>query len=102
MRRRANTRESTGAALRLTIADNGCGIAAEKLHAIFEPFFTTKGSAGSGLGLALVKDVVAQHGGRPARAQQHHARGHSGTVFAIFLPMGKADLKLIRAGSAWR
>jgi two-component system, NtrC family, sensor kinase len=87
--------------VRLTIADNGCGIAAEKLHAIFEPFFTTKGSAGSGLGLALVKDVVAQHGGR-LHVRSSTRPGHSGTVFAIFLPMGKANLKLIRAGSALR
>lgn len=36
--------------LRVTFADNGCGIAADNLRKIFEPFFTTKGSGGSGLG----------------------------------------------------
>lgn len=71
--------------VRLTIADNGSGIAAEKLHAIFEPFFTTKGSSGSGLGLALVKDVVARHGGR-LHVRSSTRPGRSGTVFAIFLP----------------
>ena len=71
--------------VRLTIADNGCGIAAEKLHGIFEPFFTTKGSGGSGLGLSLVRDVVQRHGGW-LRVRSSTRAGHSGSVFAIFLP----------------
>ena len=47
--------------LQVTFADNGCGISAEDLPKVTEPFFTTKGSAGTGLGLALVKDMVEKH-----------------------------------------
>jgi signal transduction histidine kinase len=71
--------------LRVTFADSGCGIAAENLHRIFEPLFTTKGSGGSGLGLSLVKDVVQKHGGS-LRVRSSTKPGHSGSVFAIFLP----------------
>jgi two-component system, NtrC family, sensor kinase len=71
--------------LRLTIADNGCGIAADHLQEIFEPFFTTKGCGGSGLGLSLVRDVVQRHGGW-LRVRSSTRPGHSGSVFAIFLP----------------
>jgi signal transduction histidine kinase len=71
--------------LRVTFADDGCGIAAENLHKIFEPFFTTKGSGGSGLGLSLVRDVVQKHGGS-LRVRSSTKASRSGSVFAIFLP----------------
>ena len=71
--------------LRVTFADNGCGISAEDLPKVTEPFFTTKGSAGTGLGLALVKDTVEKcHG--VLRVRSSTKPGCSGTVFAIFLP----------------
>jgi signal transduction histidine kinase len=72
--------------LRVTFADNGCGITAENLHKIFKPFFTTKGFGGSGLGLSLVKDVVRKHGGT-LRVRSSTKPGRSGSVFAIFLPV---------------
>lgn len=71
--------------LRVTIADNGCGISTENLQNIFEPFFSTKGSGGSGLGLALVKDVVQRHSGS-LRVRSSTKSGQSGSVFSIFLP----------------
>jgi len=71
--------------LRVTIADNGSGIPADKFPRILEPFFTTKGNRGSGLGLSLVKDVVQQHRGT-LRIRSSTRRGHSGSVFSIFLP----------------
>lgn len=86
--RTSNAREQTGAhrdGLRVTIADNGCGIAENNIREIFDPFFTTKGSGGSGLGLALVKEVVQKHGGR-LRVRSSTRPGHSGSVFSIFLP----------------
>jgi signal transduction histidine kinase len=82
------SREWTGQqrhGLRLTIADNGCGIASEKLQKIFEPFFTTKGCGGSGLGLSLVRDVVQMHDGS-MHVRSSTKAGHSGSVFTIFLP----------------
>ena len=71
--------------LRVTFADNGCGIAAADLPKITEPFFTTKGTAGTGLGLALVKDTVKKHHG-VLRVRSSTRPGRSGSVFSIFLP----------------
>jgi two-component system CheB/CheR fusion protein len=76
--------------LRVTIADNGAGIAPENLHKILEPFFTTKGSRGTGLGLSLVKDVVREHGGT-LRVRSSTKPGHTGSIFAIFLPADRTE-----------
>ncbi|MEM9044487.1 MAG: ATP-binding protein [Pseudomonadota bacterium] len=48
--------------LLISVTDNGAGIAEEIQRNIFDPFVTSKGS-GSGLGLALVSKVIADHGG---------------------------------------
>ncbi|NQU74754.1 MAG: FHA domain-containing protein, partial [Planctomycetes bacterium] len=49
--------------LTVAVSDNGPGIAAEARDHLFEPFFSTKGQKGTGLGLAVTKKVVAEHGG---------------------------------------
>ena len=49
-------------AVAVTIADHGPGIPEEMRHRVFEPYFTTKAD-GTGLGLALVRQTVAAHGG---------------------------------------
>lgn len=46
------------------IADNGIGMDQKIQRNIFEEFFSTKGSAGTGLGLAVVEKVVNRHGGK--------------------------------------
>ena len=46
------------------ITDNGSGMDERTQRNIFEEFFSTKGSAGTGLGLAVVEKVVNKHGGR--------------------------------------
>ena len=54
------------AILRLTIADNGCGIAPEDIHHIFKRFYRSKCSSdrqGAGLGLSLAKSIVEGQGG---------------------------------------
>jgi len=70
--------------VRVTVADNGSGIPSTVLPRIFQPFFTTK-SDGNGMGLSLVKDIVHKHHGW-MRVRSSTRVGHSGTVFAIFLP----------------
>lgn len=74
---------------RLTIADTGSGIAQESVGKVFEPFFTTKPEKGTGLGLWVVRGILAKHGGGiKIRSRRHES--NSGTVVSIFWPMGKA------------
>ena len=49
--------------VRLRLSDSGAGIAEADRSKIFDPFFSTK-SKGTGLGLALVQQIVAEHGAR--------------------------------------
>lgn len=50
--------------LKLSISDDGCGIAPEKINHIFEPFFTTREvGEGTGLGLSVAYEVVKRFGG---------------------------------------
>jgi two-component system sensor histidine kinase PilS (NtrC family) len=67
--------------VRLTVADNGPGIAPEVVARIFDPFFTTK-PKGSGLGLAVVHRAVEAHQG--ATFVERAPEG--GAQFVIFLP----------------
>jgi signal transduction histidine kinase len=59
------TRVEPGTAswVRITVIDNGTGIPPEKLNDIFKPFVSTKGSKGTGLGLAVSRKILREHGG---------------------------------------
>ena len=52
-----------GAQLVLSFADTGCGVAPEHLDKLFTPLFSTK-RGGLGLGLALTRRVIEEHGGK--------------------------------------
>lgn len=69
-------------ALLIEVADSGPGVPPEKSAIIFDPFFTTK-SEGSGLGLWIVQQIVAAHGGT-IRVSDGADRG---AVFTILLPV---------------
>ncbi len=71
----------------LEIADNGIGIAPEMLERIFEPFFTTKEvGQGTGLGLDIVRRIVA---GRCGGAIDFSSRPGE-TAFRVRLPVDDA------------
>ncbi|WP_081333644.1 ATP-binding protein [Burkholderia territorii] len=73
--------------LRLTVADDGCGIPAEILDRIFNPFFTTRPAGeGTGLGLSLVDGIVREHGG----AVDVHSAPGEGARFDVYLPAADA------------
>jgi len=73
----------------LEIADDGPGIPADAQDRIWDPFCTTKGSAaGTGLGLAVVRDIIASHGGEIRVENVPAADGLSGAGarFVVRLP----------------
>lgn len=71
-------RLSRGARLRLTVADNGPGVAPGLEPRIFTPFFTTR-EGGSGLGLAVVRQLVHGLGG----TVRHAKRPGGGACFVL-------------------
>ncbi len=71
--------------IRITVADNGGGIATENLSSIFEPFFTTKDSKGTGLGLWVSQGIIQKHGGTVRVRSRVHGK-NPGTCFTVFLP----------------
>jgi two-component system, NtrC family, sensor histidine kinase HydH len=74
-------------AVRLIVRDTGPGIPPEMQARLFEPFFTTRASeGGTGLGLAVVRAIVAEHGGTIV------ASSGSGAEFIVSFPPGQAKL----------
>jgi signal transduction histidine kinase len=72
------------ATLKVSIADSGSGIPADKLQHIFEPFFTTK-EKGTGLGLAIARTIIERSGGEISAEN----RPNGGAVFRFSLPLVK-------------
>lgn len=68
------------------VRDNGVGIPEAQLATVFEPYFTTK-STGTGLGLAMVRQIVEGHGGT-IRVKE---TGNSGTTMELSFPRAFAD-----------
>ena len=66
----------------VTVADRGSGIAAEDLPRVFDPYFTTR-RTGTGIGLAISRNIIEGLGGRITVASQRE----SGTEVRIELPL---------------
>lgn len=67
----------------IDITDNGVGIEASMMRHLFELFHSTKGNRGTGLGLAVAKKIVEEHGGTIAAS----SRPGEGATFSIRLPV---------------
>jgi signal transduction histidine kinase len=85
------TAQQEGGMLRISVADQGQGIAAEKLSHIFDKFFRIDNSdtaqPGFGLGLYLVKRIVEAHQGQ-IRVESTPGQG---STFSFTLPLVAKD-----------
>ena len=89
----AVTLGETEAGVRLRVADTGPGISAEHLPRVFERFYQTddaltRAQPGTGIGLALVQELVMLHGGTVTVSSGDLAPG---AVFTVTLPLGEVD-----------
>jgi signal transduction histidine kinase len=78
--RATGARWTEGERLRLEVMDDGPGVSAAERERIFEPFVTGRPD-GSGLGLAVVREIASAHGGRAYLAEDSEV-----TCFVIDLP----------------
>lgn len=81
---RVSTR-TDGRQVLLEVTDTGPGIDPDELHRIFDRFYRgrrTTGSSGSGIGLAVARELAAAHGGSVAATNAHAG----GAVFTVRLP----------------
>ncbi|UPG87636.1 ATP-binding protein [Luteibacter aegosomatis] len=80
---------SAVAGVTVELSDDGTGIPEEVASRVFEPYFTTKpAGAGTGLGLAVVREVMAAGGGQAAVV----SRPGMGTTVRLWLPMVAAPM----------
>jgi signal transduction histidine kinase len=70
--------------IKITISDNGKGVAKENSDKIFKPYFSTKKN-GTGLGLYIAKEIIENHGGKISMTSEENM----GTTVTILLPVGK-------------
>jgi PAS domain S-box-containing protein len=82
-----------GEMVELAVSDTGTGIAADEVPHLFERFHRVKGARGrslegSGIGLALVQELVKLHGG----AVRVQSQVEHGSTFTVTIPLGAADL----------
>jgi two-component system, cell cycle sensor histidine kinase and response regulator CckA len=77
-----------GRYVKMTVADQGIGIAEQNLSRIFDPYFSTK-QTGKGMGLAIAYSIIRKHGGQISVQSQQD----KGTSVSIYLP-STADAKI--------
>lgn len=83
-----NSEKSGGApaaVLHIEVGDNGPGVPEEDVRDVFDPFFSTKGSGGTGLGLAVTRKVITEHGGTITVS----GNPGGGALFKISIPDGE-------------
>lgn len=85
------TRDRVILPLEIVVEDNGPGVREDILPHLFDPFVSSK-SKGSGLGLALVAKMIADHGGT-IECDSHP----TGTTFRTLLPMADREEELKNA-----
>jgi len=71
-----------GSRVILTVRDTGKGMSEQERQQVFKPFFSTK-SSGTGLGLPLTQQIVAEHGG----SIRCESAPNKGAAFVIELPL---------------
>ena len=85
----------------ITVEDHGPGISSEELPHIFNPFYRGQHAIGqqvqgNGLGLALVQQIIAAHGGRVTVT----TRPGAGSAFTIHLPAQEPAEGLVNAAAS--
>ena len=79
--------QCTATYVHLQVQDTGSGIPAPQLATIFEPLYTTK-PGGTGLGLYIVQEIVAAHGGK---VTVESVVGQ-GSTFTVTLPLSDTEI----------
>jgi len=75
---------SAGNYVRILVRDTGEGMDEQTVSRVFEPFFTTKKTTeGTGMGLAIAREIVRDHRGEITV----WSRKGKGTTFTVFLPV---------------
>jgi two-component system cell cycle sensor histidine kinase/response regulator CckA len=79
---------SPGRYVRITVQDQGCGIAEDNLGRVFDPFFTTKQN-GTGFGLSTAYSIMKNHGGHLSVESEVGV----GSRFYLFLPASEGRVE---------
>jgi CheY-like chemotaxis protein len=94
------TVKSVGESVQLQVSDTGTGIPERELPHLFERFYRVEGARGrtyegTGIGLALVQELVKLHGG----TIDVHSVERKGTTFTVSIPEGRGHLPQDRIGA---